>query len=112
MAEAPTPQSSAPDPVELGRRALALAESSIEDGEESGAVESQVPIAAAVEAYSRAAVHLAGLAAIGQGAQLGAKGYSETAVSTVVWEVLSEGNLEEIGAEGLLRRILQRLEGG
>lgn len=72
--------------------------------------------AAAVEAYCRAAVHVAGLEAIDAGQRAGVEaasgGFSREAIAGAVWQVVSEGNLEEIGGEAIVRKVLERLEGG
>lgn len=65
----------------------------------------------AVEQYARAAVHLAGLAAIAGGASLAGKagGYEKAAVARAVWETASK--IEGFDADGITADVLAHLEG-
>lgn len=99
----------------LQARVLLLLERTVDDSLAGRNFYERAAHAATVEAYARAAVHLAGLEAIhagqvvGQAARSGG-GYSATAVSSAVWEEASKA-LESSDAEALLKRVLARLEG-
>lgn len=108
-------------PVEGGQglqaRVLLLLEQAIGQAE-GGPTPGPPPwgAAAEIEAYARAAVHLAGLEAIHAGQQVGGSGkveaYGKADVAKAIWEEIQERGGEIQVADSFTAGVVQKLEGG